>query len=57
VVVYCQPDALVERGAKLTQLMTGLAQLPVPVAGDALVISDNGDIYGTVDDLVARNSG
>ncbi len=57
VVVYCVPEALAAPGPKVTQLITALAQLPVPVAGDALVISDNGDLYGTVDDLILRGAG
>ena len=57
VVVYCVADALAVPGAKVKQLVTALAQLPVPVAGDALVISDNGDIFGTVDDLILRGAG
>lgn len=55
VVVYCREEALIAAGEKLTQLLAGLDQLPVPLCGDALVISDNGDLYGTVDDLIARS--
>jgi hypothetical protein len=54
VVVYCRPEALAAAGEKLTQLLIGLAQLPVPLQADALVVSDNGDIYGTVADLEQR---
>jgi hypothetical protein len=54
VVVYCGEAALVASGAPVTQLVTGLAQLPVPLDDGALVISDNGDLYGTVADLVVR---
>src|SRR5262245_40007047 len=54
VVVYCRPDALAVPGEKLDQLLRGLAQLPVPLRDDALVVSDNGDIYGTVADLMER---
>lgn len=57
VVVYCVADALAVPGAKVAQLVTALAQLPVPVAGDTLVISDNGDVFGTVDDLILRGAG
>ncbi len=53
VVVYCRADALVE-GDAVTQFADGLARFPVPVAGSTLVISDNGDIYGTVEDVVGR---
>lgn len=31
--------------------------LPVPTTGDTLVITDNGDIFGTIDDLVVRSAG
>ncbi|NUP10509.1 MAG: hypothetical protein HOW73_31045 [Polyangiaceae bacterium] len=57
VVVYCVPDALTQAGAKLSQFVRGIEQMPIPIAGDALVISDNGDIFGTVDDLVRRSEG
>ena len=57
IVVYCREDALVAPGEKLTQLVSGLKQLPVFVREEALVISDNGDLYGTVADVKARGQG
>jgi hypothetical protein len=54
IVVYCRPEALAVPGPPLTQLLLGLRDLPVPLADSALVISDNGDIYGTLTDLHAR---
>jgi hypothetical protein len=54
IVVYCRSEALAERGPAIAQLLEGLAQLPSPVDDDALVISDNGDIYGTIADLADR---
>ncbi|WP_327003054.1 hypothetical protein OHA72_49570 [Dactylosporangium sp. NBC_01737] len=54
VVVYCRPTALAVAGPPLAQFLRGLAAVPVPVADDALVISDNADLYGTVADLAAR---
>lgn len=57
VVVYCRPESLAVAGAKLTQLMIGIEQLPIPLAEDALVVSDNGDIFGTVADLSDRQLG
>lgn len=56
IVVYCVPAALAEAGPKLEQFLTGYAELPVPTSGETLVISDNGDIFGTIDDLMARAS-
>lgn len=53
-VVYCRPEALTTAGPALSQLMRGVAALPVPPSPQALVVSDNCDIYGTVDDLIAR---
>ncbi len=53
-VVYCVPEALAAAGPKLTQLLRGIAALPVPLSPKALVVSDNADIFGTVDDLIAR---
>lgn len=55
VVVYCRPEALAEAGPKVVQLLGGLAQIPIPLRDDAIVISDNADIYGTIDDLKARS--
>lgn len=54
VVVYCRPEALAAPGHKLSQFLCGLARLPVPLREEALVVSDNADIYGTVADLVQR---
>lgn len=54
VVVYCRVEALAVSGEKLTQFLRGLEQIPVNISSDALVISDNGDIYGTIADLKAR---
>jgi hypothetical protein len=55
VVVYCAEDALASSGPKITQLLSGLHELPIPLSVDALVVSDNGDIYGTVSDLESRS--
>jgi hypothetical protein len=54
VVVYCRAEALAIDGAPLRQLLDGLAQLPIPLDHEALVVSDNADIYGTVADLQSR---
>jgi hypothetical protein len=57
IVVYCPEEALAAPGPKLLQFLRGVEQIPVPVAEDALVISDNGDLYGTLDDLRRRHAG
>lgn len=57
VVVYCRPEALAAPGPKLDQLLAGLSQLPIPLHDGALVVSDNGDLYGTVADLCERAAG
>lgn len=54
IVVYCREETLAVAGEKLDQFLAGLSTLPVPLQDDALVISDNGDIYGTVADLFQR---
>lgn len=54
IVVYCREEAMTMPGEKLTQFLTGLEQIPVSVSADTLVISDNGDVYGTVTDLLER---
>ncbi len=55
VVVYCRAEALAEAGHPLSQLIRGLGQLPLPLDRDALVISDNGDLYGTIQDIWLRS--
>jgi len=57
IVIYARPEALAEPGPKLRQFLTGSEQFPVPVRSDALVISDNGDLYGTMADLRERENG
>lgn len=56
VVIYCRPEALAAPGAAIQQLLRGLAQLPVAVADDTLIISDNGDLYGIYSDLRQRDT-
>jgi len=55
-VVHCRPEALAGPGEKLTQLIRGLARLPTPLRQDALVVSDNGDLYGSLADLQTLGS-
>ncbi len=55
VAVYCREEALAKPGPAVVQLVTGLAQLPIPLDEGALVVSDNCDLYGTIEDLVARS--
>ena len=52
VVVYCRPEALAEGGDRAKQFVAGISRIPVPLKPQALVISDNGDLYGTVADLM-----
>jgi hypothetical protein len=47
-------EALATPGAKLTQFLRGVDRVPVPVRPDALVVSDNADLYGTLADLRDR---
>lgn len=54
VVVYCRPETLAAPGEKLDQFLTGISRLPIPLQDEALVVSDNADIYGTVADLIER---
>jgi hypothetical protein len=54
IVVYCREDTLAGAGEKLDQFLAGVSTLSIPIKDDALVISDNGDIYGTVADLFQR---
>ena len=52
IVVYCRAEALARAGDTLTQFLLGIRQ--VPVAADAVIISDNADLYGTLLDLENR---
>ncbi len=54
VVVYCRSEALAVPTQSLSQLLSGLSHLPIPLDRDALVVSDNADIYGTVHELTVR---
>jgi len=56
VAVYCRSEALASKTRSLKQLLRGLSQMPIPIEDSALVISDNADIYGTVEDLWQRSS-
>jgi len=53
--IYCRAEALAGPTTALRQLLKGLSQMPVPIDDSALVVSDNGDIYGTVADLYVRD--
>lgn len=54
IVVYCRPEALASNHEKMSQFLIGMSQLPIPLQDDALVVSDNADIYGTLHDVQAR---
>jgi len=54
IVVYCRPEALANDRGKIDQFLEGVSRMPVPIAEDVLVMSDNGDIYGTLQDLESR---
>lgn len=54
IAVYCREEALASNTTQLRQFLTGLDQMPFPIDDSALVISDNADIYGTVEDLWLR---
>lgn len=57
IVVYCRPEALVDRRESMEQFLDGISQLPVPIEKDALVVSDNGDLYGIAQDIERRLAG
>ena len=56
IVVYCQPDELADAGAKVEQFVRGVSQFPIPLDDRALVISDNGDMFGTISDIQSRSA-
>jgi len=51
IVIYCRKEALAYEKDKINQFLIGISQLPIPVNEQTLVVSDNGDIYGTLADL------
>lgn len=56
IAVYCRSEALASNTKSLRQLLAGISQMPIPIEDSALVISDNADIYGTVEDLWQRTA-
>jgi len=54
IVVYCRSEALAQPGAPVEQFIRGVEQMPIPIDDEALGISDNADIYGTVPDISQR---
>ena len=50
IVVYCRPETLARSGPQLSQFLQGIRDIPVPLSEDAIVISDNADLYGTLTD-------
>ncbi|MGD1841629.1 MAG: hypothetical protein ACFB0B_12140 [Thermonemataceae bacterium] len=54
IIVHCDQEALIDNQRKLKQLVVGIAQIPVFIHKDALVISDQGDLYGTLEDIERR---
>lgn len=54
IVVYCREEALVSDQEKIEQFLKGISELPLPIQSSALVISDNADIYGTLEDIKKR---
>lgn len=54
IVVYCRQEALSSNKTKMQQFLKGISRLPIPLQKDVLVISDNADIYGTVEDVEYR---
>lgn len=54
VVVYCRPEALAHDAEKMAQFLDGMSLLPFPLQEDVLVVSDNGDLYGTMEDVQER---
>jgi hypothetical protein len=48
-------NALVRPGARLTQFVKGMRSISLPLDPSALVISDGGDLYGTLADVLSRH--
>lgn len=54
IAIYCEPETLVNNAEKMEQFLTGINEIPVPIYEGTLVVSDNGDIYGTIEDIEER---
>ena len=54
IVFYCGETARSQPGDQVEQFLRGMEQMPIPIDDEALVISDNADIYGTVADILRR---
>jgi len=54
IVIYCRSESLATDAQKMKQLLTGISQFPLPLSDSALVVSDNGDMYGTLQDIEER---
>ena len=54
IVIYCESAVLATQIDKIQQFLDGMSQAPVPIDPTTLVVSDNGDIYGTLADLEKR---
>jgi len=54
IVVYCREDALLSDRGRMVQFLKGISKVPVFLDPDALVVSDNADIYGTLADIEDR---
>ncbi|MCX4026153.1 hypothetical protein H0A36_21965 [Endozoicomonas sp. SM1973] len=54
VVVYCREEALAYDPGKMNQFLSGISDIPIPLPDTTLVISDNGDMYGTILDIKQR---
>jgi hypothetical protein len=51
IVIYCRSEALAYDRQKIQLFLKGVSNFPIPVNDNCLIISDNGDIYGTFADL------
>lgn len=54
IVIYCEPEALYNNTEKIKQFLIGIEHIPLPISEKTLVISDNGDMYGTISDIKKR---
>ena len=54
IVVYCDSEVLNSSIEKIEQFLKGISEIPLPIDKNTLVISDNGDIYGSINDIEKR---
>lgn len=57
IIAYSELEGLAFPSPRLTQFVKAVQQISIPLAETAIVLSDQGDLYGTLADVKARHRG